>query len=151
MPTRLSRPLAVLGLVAGVLATATCGDGGLGPGAELPEGTWGGDDAGMIVTGANAHVHFGCTSGDFPSPIELDEDGRFTVTGEYDPDVSPVAGGPRMPAELAGVVRGRDMTMTVAVNDTIQGRIRVFGPVDVRLGHEPEMRMCPICEAPTER
>jgi len=32
------------------------------------------------------------------------------------------------------------------VNDTIEGRLVVFGPTTVRLGQEPRMQMCPICE-----
>lgn len=117
-------------------------------GRTLAEGTWGGDDAAATVTEELVHVHFGCTNGDFPAPVELDADGRFSVPGEYLVRAYPVAIGPPMPAELAGVVRGRDLTMTVAVNDTIEGRLVVFGPTTVRLGQEPQMQMCPICEMP---
>jgi len=144
----LHRRFLVLGVLAGAVAASTCEVGSFSPGDTLTEGTWGGDDAGLILDGSNAHVHFGCTSGDFPAPIELDDDGRFSVTGEYDPEVSPVSTGPRMPAELAGVVRGRELTMTVAVNDTIQDRLVVFGPATVRWGREPEMQICPVCETP---
>ena len=117
-------------------------------GSLLAEGTWGGDDAGAVVTEDLVHVHFGCTNGDFESPVVLDADGRFSVSGEYHLHVYPVATGPSMPAELAGVVRGRDLTMTVAVNDTIEDRLVVLGPVQVRIGTEPSMQMCPICAMP---
>jgi len=117
-------------------------------GSTLSEGTWGGADAAAVVTEALVHVHFGCTNGDFGAPVVLDADGRFSVSGEYHLHVYPVAMGPSMPAELAGVVRGRDLTMTVAVNDTIEDRLVVLGPVEVRLGTEPTMQMCPICEMP---
>jgi hypothetical protein len=133
-------------LLASLLGTATCDGDSLGPGDTLSGGTWGGDDAGLIVNEATAHVHFGCTYGDFPAPIELDEEGRFSVSGEYLIDAYPVATGPTLPAELAGVVQGRDLTMTVAVNDTINGRLVVFGPATVRLGTDPDMQMCPICD-----
>lgn len=115
---------------------------------ELAEGTWGGADAGLLLDDARAHVHFGCTYGDFPAPIALDEDGRFSVSGEYLIRAFPVAVGPPLPAELAGVVRGRELTMTVAVNDTVEDRLVVFGPATVRFGEEPQMQMCPICETP---
>lgn len=135
-------------LCACALASTSCGEGAFGPGTTLVRGTWGGNDAGLILTDATAHVHFGCTNGDFPAPIELGEDGRFSVSGEYLLHAYPVAIGPTMPAELAGVVRGRDLTMTVAVNDTVNGRLVVLGPTTVTLGHEPRMQMCPICAMP---
>ena len=143
-------PLLVLLIAALALGASTCSDGsplGSDP-TELAEGTWGGDDAGLVLDENRAHVHFGCTYGDLPAPIAVDEDGRFNVSGEYLIRAFPVAVGPTLPAELAGVVRGRELTMTVAVNDTIEGRLVVFGPTTVRLGDEPEMQMCPICEMP---
>lgn len=140
-----SRLLALSALAAAVVGAGTCDGASFGPEAFLAEGTWGGDDAGIVATDSIAHVHFGCTYGDFPAPIELDADGRFSVSGEYVIEAYPVAVGPTMPAELAGVVRGRDLTMTVAVNDTVDHRLVVFGPTTVRLGTDPDMRMCPIC------
>jgi hypothetical protein len=115
-------------------------------GTILVEGTWGGDDAGAIVTDTLVHVHFGCTNGYFPGPAVLGADGRFSIPGEYYLHVYPVAMGPPMPAELAGVVRGKSLTMTVAVNDTIEKNLVVLGPATVQLGREPRMQMCPICE-----
>jgi hypothetical protein len=133
-------------LFAAALGASTCESGFGVQGGNLSEGTWGGDDAGLILDATVAHVHFGCTYGDFPAPIVVDVDGRFSVSGDYLPRAYPVAVGPTMPAELAGVVRGRELTMTVAVNDTIEGRLLVFGPATVRLGQEPRMQMCPICD-----
>jgi hypothetical protein len=97
------------------------------------------------VSATGAHVHFGCTYGDFPAPIAVDDEGRFSVAGDYLLTAHPVAVGPTMPAQFAGVVRGRDLVMTIAVNDTIHGELTVLGPVSVRLGEEPEMGPCPIC------
>lgn len=112
---------------------------------ELTVGTWGGENAGVIVSATAVHVHVGCTNGDFPAPIALDDDGRFSVAGDYLLRAYPVAVGPTMPARFAGVVRGRELVMTVAVNDTIEGELVVLGPVSVRLGHDPELGPCPIC------
>lgn len=145
---RPSRPLLFAGLLAGTLAAGTCSSESLGPGDTLAEGTWGGDDVALMVGDTAVHVHFGCTYGDFPAPVDVDEDGRFSVSGEYVLDAYPVAVGPPLPAELAGVVRGNRLTMTVAVNDTTAGRLVVLGPDTVRLGEDAEMRMCPICEMP---
>ncbi len=94
---------------------------------ELAEGTWGGDDVGVVVSADNAHVHVGCTKGDFPAPIALDADQRFSVSGSYLIKAYPVAIGPTMPAEFAGVVEGNRLTFTVAVNDTIEQKLEVLG------------------------
>jgi hypothetical protein len=132
---------------AALIALTSCGSGApFGSGLdELEVGTWGGENAGVIVSATGAHVHVGCTNGDFPAPIALDEDGRFSVAGDYLLRAYPVAIGPTMPAQFAGVVRGRDLVMTVAVNDTVAGELVVLGPVSVRLGRDPEMGPCPIC------
>jgi hypothetical protein len=144
------RSLTLLAALAGALAVSTCESSPTDlEGTTLAEGTWGGDDAGAIVTSSLLHVHFGCTNGDFPAPVVLDADGRFSVSGEYLVQAYPVALGPTMPAQVAGVVRGRDLTMTVAVNDTIEKKLVVFGPATVRLGREPQMGPCPICVTPS--
>jgi len=132
---------------AAALAIAACGSGmPFGSGAdELAVGTWGGENAGVVVSATGAHLHVGCTNGDFPPGIVLDEDGRFSVAGDYLLTAYPIAMGPTMPAQFAGVVRGRDLVMTVAVNDTINGELVVLGPISVRFGREPEMGPCPIC------
>ena len=132
---------------AAAIAITACGSGtpfGSGP-DELAVGTWGGENAGVIASATGTHVHVGCTNGDFPAAIALDDDGRFSVAGDYLLRAYPVAVGPTMPALFAGVVRGRDLVMTVAVNDTILGELVVLGPVSVRLGREAEMGPCPIC------
>lgn len=145
MPTLRLRLLAGLALV-GSLAALTC-EGSVVDleGTTLADGTWGGDDAGVLVDAERAHVHFGCTYGDFPAPIELDADGRFTVPGDYLLHAYPVAIGPSMPAQLAGVVHGIDLTVTIAVNDTIAKELVVLGPTTVQLGRDPKMQICPIC------
>jgi hypothetical protein len=143
-----SRSLATVALLLGSLSATTCGDS-VGPeGTTLAEGTWGGDDAAVLVDATWVHVHFACTNGYFPAPVVLDAQARFTVSGEYLLHVYPVAVGPSMPAQLAGVVRGRDLTVTVAVNDTVAKELVVLGPTTVRLGQEPQMQICPICAPP---
>ena len=114
---------------------------------ELARGTWGGENSGVIVGETTTHVHVGCTFGDFPAPVALDEDARFSVAGEYLLRAFPVAIGPTMPAQFNGVVRDGVLTLTVAVNDTIEKRLTVLGPVTVEYGREPRMGPCPICEA----
>jgi hypothetical protein len=135
-------------LAASLLLLATCDDDSLvetDP-VRLEVGEWGGQNAGVIVSSSTAHVHVGCTLGDFPAPIELDAEGRFSVAGSYLVRAFPIAVGPTMPAQFAGVVRNGSLTMTVAVNDTIQKELIVLGPVTVTYGREARMGPCPICE-----
>lgn len=136
-------------LAAGLLLLTTCDSDSpveTDP-VRLEAGTWGGENAGLIIDGSRAHVHVGCTYGDFPVPIAVDSEQRFSVPGEYLVRAYPVAIGPTMPAQLAGVLlRDGTLTMTVAVNDTIQKQLIVLGPVTVVYGRTPQMGPCPICD-----
>ena len=131
-----------------VCAACTSSSTDVVPPTELPAGTWGNENVGLLVGDALAHVHVGCTKGDFPAPVPLDEEQRFNVSGSYLVKAYPVAVGPTMPARFAGVLRGNELTFTVAVNDTVDDELVVLGPVTAFLGREPEMGPCPICEAP---
>lgn len=117
----------------------------------VPLGTWGADDAGAIVTEDEFHLHIGCTYGDVMGRVSLDAEGRFVVDGSYQPRAYPVESGPTVPAQFSGRVLGRNMTVAVAVDDTVTGEVRAFGPVEIRLGVEPGLDNCPICRVPGER
>lgn len=114
-------------------------------GDHLETGTWGGEDVWVDAQTADVHVHVGCTSGDFPAPIALDANGRFSVAGSYHIRLYPVAIGPSLPAQFAGVVNGNRLTFTVAVNDTVEHKLVVLGPAVVTFGRQPQMGPCPIC------
>src|SRR2546425_2223547 len=43
------------------------------------QGTWGGENAGLIAFDTTAHVHIGCTAGDTKQAVVADEQGRFDV------------------------------------------------------------------------
>ena len=107
-------------------------------------GTWGGDNAGLIVTDTDVHVHIGCTLGDAVGPIHPGVDGRFEATGTYNVDAYPVDRGITHPATFSGQVIGETMTLTVSLSDTA----RVLGPVTLIYGKEPKMGPCPICRVP---
>jgi hypothetical protein len=107
-------------------------------------GTWGGDNAGLIVTDTDVHVHIGCTLGDAVGPIHPDANGRFEATGTYNVDAYPVDRGITHPATFSGQIAGQTMTLTVALTDTA----RVLGPVTLTYGKEPMMGPCPICRVP---
>src|SRR5882762_1762890 len=93
-------------------------------------GTWGGDNAGLIVTNTDVHVHIGCTLGDAVGPIHPDADGRFEATGTYNVDAYPVSRGIIHPAQFTGQISGLTMTLTVSLTDTA----RVLGPVTLIYG-----------------
>jgi hypothetical protein len=137
--TRISVLASILALVACSAATST-------PITDVT-GTWGGENAGMIVTGTNVHVHIGCTLGDAVGPIHPDADGRFEFDGTYNVDAYPVDRGITHPARFSGRIIGHTMTLTVTLTDTA----RVLGPVDLVYGKEPKMGPCPICRTPGSR
>jgi hypothetical protein len=87
-------------------------------------GTWGGDDAGLIVSATEVHAHIGCTNGNV--------------------DAHPVDRGILHPARFFGRTDGRTLTLVVRLTDTGQ----TLGPVELRFGREPSMRICPICRVP---
>ena len=107
-------------------------------------GIWGGDNAGLIVTDTDVHVHIGCTVGDAVGPIHPDADGRFEATGTYNVDAYPVNRGIIHPAQFTGQITGQTMALTVTLTDTA----RVLGPVTLIYGKEPKMGPCPICRVP---
>ena len=133
---RVAAILSIFAVVACSTATST-------PITEV-SGTWGGDNAGLIVSNADVHVHIGCTLGDAVGPIRPDADGRFTATGTYNVDAFPVDRGIVHPARFTGQITGQTMTLTVTLTDTA----RVLGPVALTYGKEPKMGPCPICRVP---
>jgi hypothetical protein len=133
-----------------VLLLASCYDSGPFPPNDgtLAVGTWGGDNAGVIVTDHQSHVHVGCTFGDMPPGIQLDATGRFSVSGSYVLRAYPVQQGPSLPAQFSGRVSGRVLTLAIAVNDTVEKKLVALGPVTVEFGRTPELGPCPICKVP---
>jgi len=138
--TRIAVALLVAG---GVLGIGPC-DTPTGAKDRVLAGTWGGDNAGVIVTDTSAHVHIGCTVGDVHQPLETDPEGRFDVPGLYNITAYPVYRGPDHPARFAGRIDGKVMTLTVQLTDTAV----VLGPVQLTYGKEPRMGPCPICRVP---
>ena len=138
-------------LTGGVIAlvASACGSSLLPPSdGRLALGTWGGDNAGVIVTDSAVHVHIGCTFGDLPGDIQLDASGRFTLDGTYVLRAYPIQVGPPLPAQFSGRVAGSRLTLAIAVNDTVEHKVVALGPVTVVYGKQPQMGPCPICRAP---
>jgi hypothetical protein len=137
---------------AGIVLALACAASNAGSvDGKLAIGTWGGDNAGVIVIDSMAHVHIGCTFGDIPGRVMLDADGRFTLAGSYQLRAYPIAVGPTMPAQFTGRVEGSRLTFTVSVTDTIEDKVTTLGPASVVLGRDPQMGPCPICRDPLER
>jgi hypothetical protein len=147
MRTRTGRIL-VLTLVGAALTVAACsGQSVTGSAHVLTPGTWGGENAGAILDDTVAHVHIGCTLGNFPLPTAVDDQGRFSADGNYTLRAYPIAVGPELPAVFTGVVTGNVLTLSVAVDDTVEKKLVPLGPVTVVLGREPRMQACPICRS----
>ena len=140
------------GIPAVLIAIAACSPStaSLPPGGLLPLGTWGGDNAGMIVGDTAMHLHVGCTFGDVSGRIALTTTGAFDVQGSYMLRAYPIAVGPAGPARFVGTLAGTKATVTVTVNDNVQKQTVVLGPVVVTLGVDPKMGPCPICRRPIQ-
>ena len=152
MPTRTTRALALFAAMVGAAAACNGRSGTAGPSTNvLARGTWGGENAGAIVDDTIVHVHIGCTLGNFSPPMVIDGEGRFSVDGSYTLRAFPIAVGPPLPAVFTGVVNGNQLTLSVAVNDTVEKKLVPLGPVTVVHGREPRMQVCPICRKPGER
>ena len=128
------------GIVLVFAAIISCDTGPAVPLTEIA-GTWGGDNAGLIASDTVAHIHIGCTLGYARTPIRLDADGRFAVTGTYNVDAYPVDRGIIHPATFTGQVKGNALTLTVVLTDNG----RQLGPVTLIYKKEPTMGPCPIC------
>jgi hypothetical protein len=111
----------------------------------LPLGNWGGEGAGMIVSDTAMHLHVGCTFGDASGRIALNSNGQFDVAGSYMLHAFPIAVGPTVPARFTGRLDGNTVTVTATVNDTVQKKTVVMGPVVVVFGAEAKLGPCPIC------
>lgn len=151
---RLSHALFVPSLIAAVVLAGRCQSETVGAplGPDLANGTWGGNNAGAIVTDSQAHIHIGCTYGDISGVVPLSSDGSFSIAGSYVLRAYPVAVGPSLPAQFSGRVQQHvgisTLTLTVVVSDTVAKTTQTLGPVDVIFGKEPTMGVCPICRVP---
>lgn len=130
-----------------VLLLGACGRESAAPPdrVRLAVGTWGGENAGVLVNDSVAHVHIGCTFGYLPAPVPLDASYHFSATGDYTLRAYPVQVGPSLPARYDGVIEGNKLTLVVTVNDTVEKKTVTVGPAVVYFGREPRMGPCPIC------
>jgi hypothetical protein len=138
--------------LAALLLAGRCAESLGGPAGDvLPVGTWGGDNAGMLVSDSSAHVHVGCTLGDLLGRIVLGTGGTFDVAGRYNLYAYPVDRGIYSPARFTGQAGSAALVLTVTVLDTVAHTTKVLGPVKLAYGKEPRMGPCPICRRPLYR
>jgi hypothetical protein len=127
-------------LAAAMALAAACGRGHELP-SVLPQGTWGGRDAGLVVTAQGVHVHLGCTIGDIAGRVAIGPGGSFEASGQHNVDAFPVDLGILHPARYSGRLHGDDrLTIEAVLLDTG----RRLGPLEAFLGREPQLE-CPIC------
>ena len=148
-----SSPRAFLGsLLATIAAVASLACAAASPVVPadllLPLGTYGGDSAGLIVGDTAMHLHIGCTFGDVSGRVPVDASGRFDVAGSYTLRAYPITVGPAVPARFIGTIDGNRVVVTATIDDTVEHRTVVHGPVSVTLGEEPKPGPCPICRRP---
>ena len=152
MQHRFSKPslVAALSVIALAVAAACSSSRANAPPADglLPLGNWGGENAGMIVSDTAMHLHVGCTYGDVSGRVTLDANGQFNVAGSYMLHAYPIAVGPSVPARFSGRLDGNTVTVTATVDDTVQKKTVVMGPVKVVFGQDAKLGPCPICRRP---
>ena len=140
--------LAVSAAASGMLGCSQSSFDPPGRDGRLALGTWGGENSGMIVSDTAMHLHVGCTYGDVSGRIAVASDGRFDVNGSYMLRAYPIAQGPAVPARFQGQTDGITATVTVTVNDTVEHKVVIEGPITVKFGDQPRMGPCPICRRP---
>ena len=114
-----------------------------GSGVPLATGTWGGDQAGLVVTTGGASTRFFCAHGAIEQPILLDSSGRFEAGGYTVFEAGPTAIDDtpfRRPAIYSGSSDGKTMTLTV----TLPTQNQKLGPFTLVFGQGTTLRPCPI-------
>jgi hypothetical protein len=109
----------------------------------VPDGNWGGEHMGMVVTDTGATIEYDCASGTIDEPLRLDASGAFAwrgthVIGHGGPirqDEQPDA----HPAEYTGHADSRRMTITVRLTDGTAFTPQTFA---LTLGTNPRVFKC---------
>src|SRR5260221_14755211 len=104
-------------LVPALALLAACGASRLEPGT-VAVGTWGGEEAGLLVRADGAHVHIGCTYGHVAGPIPFDADGRFDVAAQWNVSAFPIDRGIFHEARMSGRLGGRRLTFPAGLAAT---------------------------------
>jgi hypothetical protein len=89
------------------------------PTAPVALGSWGGQEASLVLTGSGGTLSYPCGAGTIDSAWTLDSDGRLVASGEhfFGGGPVPVGGRPPHPATYSGLVQGNSLTLTVTLSD----------------------------------
>jgi hypothetical protein len=101
------------GLLLTLFALAACSGAS---GGRVPEGPWGGEHVGLVVSSSGATVLLDCAHGEITVPLRLEPDGGYSLPGYYVRDVGPPTGVEnRRPATYFGRFDGRQLTLSVTL------------------------------------
>lgn len=109
---------------------------------RLPDGNWGGEHVGMVVTDSGATLEYDCAAGRINGPLRLESDGSFTWTGVH----MPGHGGPiffdeppnEHPARYTGHATSTTLQYTLEVLD-MPGTVMTF---TMKRGANPHVFKC---------
>jgi hypothetical protein len=111
-----------------------------GPAADrVPDGSWGGRDASLVVGPEGVQVELNCSHGTVEGPLALDAKGTFRVRGYWVREGGPtLPDEDRRPAVYSGRLKGKTLTLLVEVEDPKQEA----GPFSLVLGEPPKLFKC---------
>jgi len=108
-------------LAASLAVTLGCSGSILLDVTSVPAGTWGGDHATLVVGASASTVQFDCAHGTLDSPIRLDRNARFDVSGvfvrEHGGPIQVGANEDRHTARFFGSFDGGRLTLFISVAD----------------------------------
>ena len=110
------------------------------PTAPSAEGTWGGTEASLTLSRSGGQVGYQCGAGTIDSTWILNDEGRFTATGQhyFGGGPEPIQGRPPHPATYVGHVSGASMVFTVTLTDLAQ----TLGPFHLTRDGPPVSELC---------
>jgi len=103
-------------------------------------GTWGGQDASLVLTMSGGQVSYACGSGTIDSAWTLSRAGQFVGSGQHFFGGGPVPpqGRSPHPARYIGQVQGDQLTLTVTLTDLSQ----TLGPFHLVRGGPTVVELC---------
>jgi hypothetical protein len=111
--------------------------------SAVPDGNWGGEHIGIVVSDTGATIEYDCATGTIDEPLRLDASGSFDWHGTHVIG----HGGPIMigespdehPAEYTGHADAKQMTITLRLTDTTTFTPRTF---TLERGANPRVFRC---------